>query len=153
MALATDIARLLPGELQELVWKRYYGSFVLPNMMEKVENVLCNKEYEAIQEECSVVIQILVENMASLYESSEVAFNVSLDFAYDRVFECNSPDLDKVALLNVIKENIHNPHLLAISIENTGMVEALGCSKYTQVYLLMETLQDVYYILMPQQDM
>jgi hypothetical protein len=83
-----------------------------------------------------------------LNERSDVAFNVSVDFALDRLCEVGCPDPDKYALLDVIRYNITNPHLMKITLENTEMIEADN-NKYTQKYILMETLQNVFDIIMP----
>lgn len=150
MEIRLEVARKLPCELQEVVWKTYNDTYILPNLMDKVETTLFNNEYETLLDECSMLICNIVKNLFELKADYEVAFDIAVDYAFDRLLECGSPNLDKVALLNVIKENIDNPYLLKITIENTEMIEAYGCSKCTQLHLLMETLQDVYDIIMPQ---
>lgn len=150
MELRLNIARNLPIELQEVVWKTYNNIHILPNLMDEVEDKLYNKEYESLLDDCSVLVCDIIENLSKLKNNYEIAFDVAVDFAFDRILECGSPNLDKVTLLNIIKINIDNPYLLKITIENTEMVEAYGCSKCTQLHVLMETLQDVYDIIMPQ---
>jgi hypothetical protein len=152
MDIRLDVARKLPDELQEVIWKTYNNMHILPGLMDKVETIMYNKEYEGLLDQCSILVCNITENLLKLKNDYEMAFDISVDFAFDRLFECGSPDLDKVALLNVIKDNITNPHLLKISIKNTEMIEAYGCSKCTQIYVLMETLQNVYDIIMPYGD-
>lgn len=120
--------------------------------MDEIEIKLFNKEYESLLHECSMLVCNIIESLLKLRNNYEIAFDIAVDFAFDRLLECGSADVDKIALLNVIKENINNPYLLKITIENTEMVEAYGCSKSTQLHVLMETLQHVYDIIMPQGD-
>ena len=151
MKVRLEVARRLPCELQEVIWKTYNDMYILPSLMNKVEETLFNEEYESLLEECSALVCNVIKSLLELKNDYEIAFDVAVDFAFDRLLECGSPDLDKVTLLNVIKENIDNPYLLKITIENTEMIEAYGCSKCTQIHILMETLQGVYDILMPQE--
>lgn len=152
MELRLEVARRLPCELQEVIWKTYNNMHILPDLIDSVETKLFNKEYESLYNECSMFVYNIIENLLKLRNNHEIAFDIAVDFAFDRLLECGSPDLDKVALLNVIKENIDNPYLLKITIQNTEMTEAYGCSKSTQLHVLMETLQHVYDIIMPQGD-
>lgn len=152
MELRLDVARRLPCELQEVIWKTYNNLHILPILMDEIESKLFNKEYESLLDECSILVCNIIESLLKLRNNYEMAFDIAVDFAFDRLLECGSPDLDKIALLNVIKENIDNPYLLKITIENTEMIEAYGCSKSTQLHVLMETLQHVYDIIMPQGD-
>jgi hypothetical protein len=152
MELRLEVARRLPCELQEVIWKTYNDIHILPNLMDEVETKLFNQEYETLLDDCSMLVCNIIESLLKLRNNYEIAFDISVDVAFDRLFECGSPDVDKVALLNVIKDNIHHPYLLKITIENTEMMEAYGCSKSTQIHVLMETLQDVYNIIMPYGD-
>ena len=152
MELRLEVARRLPCELQEVIWKTYNNMHILPDLIDSVETKLFNKEYESLYNECSMFVCNIIENLLKLRNNHEIAFDIAVDFAFDRLLECGSPDLDKVALLNIIKENIDNPYLLKITIQNTEMTEAYGCSKSTQLHVLMETLQHVYDIIMPQGD-
>lgn len=151
MELQLEVARRLPCELQEIVWKTYNNIHILPNLMDTVENKLGNKEHESLIDDCSIFVSNIIARLMALRNDYEIAFDIAIDFAFDRLLECGCPNLDKVALLNVIKENIDKPYLLKITIENTEMLEAYGCSKSTQVHILMETLQHVYDIIMPQE--
>jgi hypothetical protein len=152
MELRLEVARRLPCELQEVVWKTYNDMHILPSLMNIVETKLFNKEYERLLDECSTLVCKIIESLLKFRNDYELAFDIAIDVAFDRLLECGSPDLDKVALLNVIKDNIDHPYLLKLTIENTEMIEAYGCSKSTQIHLLMETLQDVYDIIMPYGD-
>lgn len=152
MELRLEVARSLPCELQEVIWKTYNNMYILPILMDEIEIKLFNKEYESLLHECSMLVCNIIESLLKLRNNYEIAFDIAVDFAFDRLLECGSADVDKIALLNVIKENINNPYLLKITIENTEMVEAYGCSKSTQLHVLMETLQHVYDIIMPQGD-
>ena len=152
MELRLEVATRLPCELQEVIWKTYNNMYILPVLIDAVETKLFNKEYESLYNEYSMFVYNIIESLLKLRNNHEIAFDIAIDFAFDRLLECGSPDLDKVALLNVIKENIDNPYLLKITIQNTEMTEAYGCSKSTQLHVLMETLQHVYDIIMPQGD-
>lgn len=152
MEIRLEVARRLPCELQDVIWKTYNNIHILPILMDEVETKLFNKEYESLLDECSMLVCNIIESLLKLRNNYEIAFDIAVDFAFDRLLECGSPDVDKIALLNVIKENIDNPYLLKITIENTEMIEAYGCSKSTQLHVLMETLQHVYDIIMPQGD-
>ncbi len=149
MEVRIEIARRLPDELQEHIWKIYNNTYVLPNLMNDVEQLLFNKEYESLIEECSTLINKFIHKLIEFKNSFILAFDISIDVAFDRLFECNMPDMDKIALLHVIKDNINNPHLLKVTLENTEMLDAYGCSKSTRLYVLMEKLEDVYRIIMP----
>ena len=150
MELRLEVATRLPCELQEVIWKTYNNMYILPVLIDAVETKLFNKEYESLYNEYSMFVCNIIESLLKLRNNHEIAFDIAIDFAFDRLLECGAPDLDKVALLNVIKENIDNPYLLKITIENTEMLEAYGCSKSTRLHVLMETLQHVYDIIMPQ---
>lgn len=149
MEVSIQVARRLPDELQEYIWKIYNNNYVLPCLMNQVEQVLYNKEYESLFEECSTLINNCIDKLLRFKNSYILAFDISIDVAFDRLFECNVPDVDKIGLLNIIKDYINNPHLLKITLENTEMHDAYGCSKSTQLYVLMEKLEDVYRIIMP----
>lgn len=149
MEVRIQVARRLPDELQEHIWKLYNSKYILPDLLDKVELKLFNQEYESLSDECSVLINKTVKKLIEYKHQFILAFDISIDVAYDRLFECNVPDVDKIALLGVIKEHINNPHLLKITLENTEMQDAYDCSKCTQLHVLMEKLEDVYRIIMP----
>ena len=150
MDIRISITRKLPYELQEHIWKTYNNMYILPDLMDKVETILCNTEYESLLEECSETIVNVIDSLSRYNSLHDVAFSISIDFAFDRLLECGSPDLDKIALLHAIRDNISNPHLLKLTIDNTEMIDAYDCSKCTQLYVLREKLEDVYHIIMPQ---
>lgn len=150
MDVRINITRKLPNELQELIWRVYNNSYILPDLMDRVETSLFNTEYERLLEEFSETNISIIANLSSYNSTYDVAFSISVDYAFDRLLECGSPDLDKIALLHAIKDNISNPHLLKLTIENTEMIDAYDCSKCTQLYVLKEKLEDVYNIIMPQ---
>jgi hypothetical protein len=153
MDIRIQVARELPIELQEHIWKTYNNLYILPDLMYKVETLLFNQEYEILLVDCSVLLSNVV-NKLSIYNSDYgLSFNIALDYAFDRLFDCGSPDFDKITLLNIIKDNINNPYLLRITLETTKMLDAYGYGdKCTQITVLMEKLRELYNIIMPQGD-
>lgn len=152
MEVRIKIARSLPFEIQEQIWKTYNNMYVLPDLMDKVETTLYNKEYEGLVDDCSTLLSNIIDKLSRLNRDYDLAFDIAVEFAFDRLFECVSPDLDKITLLHVIKDNISNPYLLKITLENTKMLDAYGCSKCTHIAVLMEKLEELYNMLMPQGD-
>jgi hypothetical protein len=152
MDIRIKLARSLPFEVQEQIWKIYNNMYILPDLMDKVETSLFNKEYESLLEDCFLLVSNVIDKLTKLNSDYDLAFDIAVEFAFDRLFECGSPDFDKIALLHVIKDNISNPYLLRITIENTKMLDAYGCSKCTHIIMLMEKLEDLYNMLMPQGD-
>lgn len=149
MDLYLTMLKELPVELQEVVWKTYHSTYVLPDLMKEVEDKLNIIEYNIVLKKCSALVQEIVDKLVAIYTQAQMGFEVCVDVAFDRLLEGNQSNYDKIALLHIIKDNINNPYLMRIMIENTEMVEAYGCSKCTQLHVLMETLQDVCDLVTP----
>lgn len=150
MELRVEIVRNLPCELQIEIWERYKKTYVHNELMDKVEVILNNREYESINEDCMKSISDIVAKLTRYHKEHHNSFEIAMAYAFDRVLECNSPDMDKLALLHVIQENIKNPYLMKLLIYHTEMIEALCCSKCTQLYVLIETLESVYDLIRPE---
>jgi hypothetical protein len=102
----------LPHELQELVWKKYFSSFVCYEIsLLRLETSL----YENMSNKCYTMIDNLIHVALNIFNRSVIEFNMVLDFLEDRLFD-DIWNPDGIYLLYIIKHYINTPSLLKIEL-------------------------------------
>lgn len=125
IALRIAMAKDLPDELQEVIWKSYYTDTVLPWMMLALESKLLNNAYEKQFDRYRDYVIKQVNKLCALYQEHQLWFNINMDFIEDRLLDdvffqdgCHLFDMYRV-----IKENITHPYLLRLNL--IGMVDTV----------------------------
>lgn len=118
IALRIAMAKDLPDELQEIIWKSYYKDTVLPWLMLKVEMKQLNNAYEKRFDRYRDYVIKQVNKLCAFYLENQLLFNMNMDFAEDRllddVFFEDGRHLFDMYL--IIKENITHPYLLHLNL-------------------------------------
>lgn len=105
----------IPDELQDLVWHKYYSTFV---MTELLSQATIHKSYEDQLDELHTLLHDLVNNMCSLKERSFMAFDTSVEFALDRFAEDYFRDtVDAMFILFALKAYIDHPQMLKLELQ------------------------------------
>lgn len=150
--LRVKIAKVLPGELQEVVWRRYYDNTVLPWLMVEINVKLRNNDYEELYTRYHVYVVELANRLCSFYRDNQLWFNMNMDFAEDRlldvVFTMEGRELFDMYL--TIKENISHSYLLRLGL--IGMIDQLrknGRDKLHACILCNAMLQRLKVMILP----
>lgn len=125
MDLRVAIAKGLPDDLQEVIWRSYYTDTVLPWLMVEMEVKLQNKSYEKLFDKyCNYVVE-QVNRLCPFYQENQLWFNMNMDFAEDRLLDVvfSQEGRELFDMYQVIKENITHPYLLCLDL--IGMVDSL----------------------------
>ena len=127
------IARNLPEDLQDMVWKTYNDTYVMPYLMLDVETKLHNKEYESIYDDISVLTKNIANTLYQFQLRHTMLFNICMDVAEDRICDmCITPtELAMLSMFQSIQKNINHPHLLQL-----GLLDE--CDTMTIYYTLLK---------------
>jgi hypothetical protein len=111
--LRSAINTQLPDELQEVVWKKYFNTFVCYEV-----NLYRNEIsiYEGLYEKYCELLDKLIQVALNMFNRSEVEFNMTLDFLEDRLFD-DLYNVDGIGILLTLKNYIKNPYALKIELQ------------------------------------
>lgn len=112
------IARNLPDDLQDMVWKTYNDTYVLPYLMLDVDKKLHNNEFENVYDKISVLTKNAATTLFQLSSRHNMFFKICMDVAEDRICDsCITPtELGMLSMYQSIQENITHPHLLQLGL-------------------------------------
>lgn len=118
MDLRVGMAKTLPDELQELIWRSYYSDMVIPWLIPEVETRMLNGAYEELFDEyCNSVLEI-THSLCDYYQHRQLFFTMNMDFVEDRLFDviATQEGKDMFEMYQVIKDNIAHPYLLRLGL-------------------------------------
>jgi hypothetical protein len=111
--LRSAINTKLPGELQEVVWKKYFNSFVCYEVSLYRNEI---NTYETMYDKYCKLLDNLIQTSLDIYNRSEPEFNITLDFLEDRLFD-DVYNVDGIGILLTLKHYIKNPYALKIELQ------------------------------------
>jgi hypothetical protein len=138
----------LPDELQDMIWRKYHSTHVLPILLPIVEERLKNKEYEALLDTSVHTVDVIIRSLIHFKSTSDIGFNVSMDFVEDRVLD-DSWDNGLFDMYCTIKDNIHHYQLLKDAVLST--LHVTSQSKTEALRSRVSTLRTLWRMIIPQE--
>lgn len=128
----------LPSDLQGTIWKRYYSSFLIAELLVHPK-IIQQQAQETIYDFSKILIIKAVNALHIFAQQSPLAYMISLDFLEDRMVDDGSEVMFGV-LLN-FKHLIHQPSHLAMVLQEECTVQDL--------YSVLGSIRTMYFNVFP----
>jgi hypothetical protein len=150
--LRVAMIKVLPDELQEVVWRKYYSDSVIPWLMMNIDLKLHNSDYEELFTKYHDYVVDIARRLCTLYQQNQLWFNMNMDFTEDRLMDIifTTEGCEMFDMYQTIRENITHSYLLRLGlIDMVDRLRARGRNKVHACLLCNMMIQRLKAMIIP----